>query len=389
MTKRGSGMAAVSLALMALVACGEQGAAVPAGPATASDAAAPASVPAGSGPGVRPESRAFSEWLGTCDNGNGCVAYTGTDEGGWLMVRQAAGPDARPDIRIGVSAFSRGDSVASVRLTIDGQNQMLTATPDGSLSHAVPADQVGTVLARLASARTLMIDQGDTVTRLPTAGASAAFLWIDEKQGRLGTTTALIRRGDRPATVVPAAPVLPGVTAAAIVDQGALAGAGHPGARGAGGELTLPAALEALPAVRQCREDTGYSPDLQKAVLAARLSAGTELWGVPCDAGAYNAMYDLYLTGPDGTNPVKATFPGWEPREISEGDIAGDGLVNPVFDARTNTLRHFVKARGIGDCGIDQTWAWTGKAFVLTRETSMGQCWGMISHLWPTTWRTR
>lgn len=377
-----------TLALISLVACG-QGGAAPADTAATTQTVDQGTTPTATGPAVRPEDRTFTEWLATCDNGNGCVAYTGTDTGGWLMVRQAAGPDARPEILAGLSAFSGEDTVQGVQLNIDGERQTLVAGPEGTMSYAVPADRVRAVLGRLASARTIMVGVGETQASLPTAGASAAFLWIDDRQGRLDTTTALIRRGDRPASSVPAAPTLPQVVAAASVDQGAFGGASDPGEQGGEADLTLPAPIEALAAVKQCRADTSYNEYFQKAVMAARLSADTELWGVPCGSGAYNAMYDFYLTGPNGANPRKADFPSWEPREITEGDIVGDGLVNPVFDARTNTISHFPKARGIGDCGMIQTWAWTGEAFVPTREAFMGNCWGVFSDLWPTTWRTR
>jgi Protein of unknown function (DUF1176) len=380
---------AMLLALAGLVACGDGGSGAPDANDGLAQPAVMATATAASSPAVRPEDRTFTEWLAHCDNGNDCVAYTGTDTGGWLMVRQGAGPDARAEILAGLSAFAGADTVEGVQLNIDGQRQTLETGPDGTMSYAVPTDRVGAVLARLASARTIMIGLGETQASLPTAGASAAFLWIDERQGRLDTTSALIRRGDRPASAVPVAPALPQVVAAASVDQGTFAGAGDPGEQGAQAGLDLPATIEILPEVKQCREDTSYNAYLQKAVLAARLSPTTELWGVPCGSGAYNAMYDLYVTGPNGETPKKADFPGWQPREVTEGDIVGDGLVNPVFDARTRTISHFPRGRGIGDCGIVQTWVWTGDAFVLTREASMGNCWGMVSSLWPTTWRTR
>jgi len=373
------------LALAGLVACGPSGP----GPAGTASVAAAGKANAPSPPAVRPETRTFSDWYASCDNGNDCFAFTGTDAGGWLMVRQPAGPDAAAQILAGLSAFSGDEAYRIVPLGIDGEQQTLIAEPGDVPAHSVPAESVRATLARLAAARSVTLGAGEAETSLPAAGASAALLWIDEKQGRLGTITALIRRGDRPASSVPAAPGLPRVQAVAAIDQGRFAEAGDPGEQGAEADLTLPATLEALTEVKQCRADTDFNPYLQKAVLAARLSPATELWGVPCDAGAYNAMYDFYLTGPGGTSPRKAEFPGWEPREITEGDIAGDGLVNPVFDAASNTLSHFPRARGIGDCGTIQSWAWTGEAFVLTGERSMGDCWGMPSTLWPTTWRTQ
>jgi len=374
------------LLLSGLVACNDSEG--PAALARATESPA-AGIETQSGPAVRPETRSFRDWYASCDNGNRCFAYTGTDTGGWLMVRQDAGPDAKPDILVGGPPFADETADGDLSLTIDGQRQRPGKVRGDTQSYAVPAGDVPDTLRHLASARTLSVGTGEGETVLATAGASAALLWIDERQGRLDTTTALIRRGDGPASAVPPAPALPRVVAAIPVEQREFANASDPGEQGAEANLILPAAIEALPEVKQCRTDTAFSVYLQRAVLAARLTPDTELWGVPCDAGAYNALYDFYLAGPNGTNPRKAEFPSWEPRERTEGDIGGDGLVNPVFDAGSNTLRHFMRARGIGDCGTVQTWAWTGTAFVMIEEISMGNCWGMHPDLWPTIWRTR
>ena len=65
----------------------------------------------------------------------------------------------------------------------------------------------------------VMTIRGASTQDVSLHGAAAALLWIDEKQGRLDTPTALIRRGSRPAALVPIAPPLPTVTPAPAVDQ--------------------------------------------------------------------------------------------------------------------------------------------------------------------------
>jgi hypothetical protein len=66
-----------------------------------------------------------------------------------------------------------------------------------------------------------------------------------------------------------------------------------------------------------------------------------------------------------------------------------NSTVNGAYDPKTRTLSAFAKGRGIGDCGSAQTWAWTGDRFVLTQESTMGECAGVPSDLWPVAWRTR
>lgn len=380
-----SALTAGLLAALSVAACGSENAReAPAAAAAATETAA--STPT-QGP-VQPEIRQFREWHAVCDNGNRCAAYTGSDQGGWLMVRMDAGGEARPEILAGLSALSGEDAVEGLRLGIDGQARTL-GSGNRETGSPLAAGEVRGALADLAAARDLSLSLGETRAALPTAGASAALLWIDERQGRLGTTTALIRRGDRPATAVPAAPPLPQVQAAPSVDQGSLAGAADPMEDGDTAGIPLPAAVEALERVKACRAETSYNAYLQKAIFAARLGEDVQLWGVPCFSGAYNAGYDLYLTDGQGGSPRLAEFPTWQAKAPAEGDIAGEGLVNPVYDARTNTLRHFPRGRGLGDCGTMQSWTWTGRAFVLNAERTMGECWGIAPDLWPTTWRTR
>ncbi|WP_175724569.1 DUF1176 domain-containing protein, partial [Burkholderia ambifaria] len=58
-----------------------------------------------------------------------------------------------------------------------------------------------------------MVSFGDPAAartpRVSLSGLNAALLLIDDTQGRIGTVTALLRKGTRPASSVPAAPALP------------------------------------------------------------------------------------------------------------------------------------------------------------------------------------
>lgn len=371
----------------ALAACGQgepAGARTP--PAPVGQTSATASSTPTAAPAV-PETREFRDWRAVCDNGNRCAAYSGSDDGGWLMIVMDAGPEARPALSGGMSAFSGTDPVDGMSLIVDGKATRLRAGAAGSGASVAGARDAAAMTPTLAAARAIQLKVGETAVTIPTSGVAAALLWIDERQGRLGATTALLRKGDRAALTVPEAPALPVVAAAPAVAQTGLEGANDP----QGGEDTvdipLPAPIEALPAVKACREQTSYNEHLQKAVLAARLGRGVELWGVPCDSGAYNATYLMFVTGANGADPRPADLATWHPDETEEG--RGEGLVNPGYDPATRVLTHFPRGRGIGDCGVIQSWIWTGRAFAPSNERSMGDCWGMRSSLWPTTWRTQ
>ncbi len=338
----------------------------------------------GSGPAeatarVQPADRTFRDWLVGCDNGNDCVAFGGPTEGGigWIRVALSAGGAARPTVIAGMwPPEGPQDAAAPLQLEIDGRAFTLALDdPSDTGTGKVAPAEVDAVLRALGAARSLRMVMGSESVVLSPNGATAALLWIDERQGRLNTTTALARRGDRPASTVPAAPALPVITPAPAADQ--------TGMTGADGGAALPAAFRNLASVKECRENLDWNPELFKAVTTDRLDADTELWGVPCDAGAYNLSLRYYITGPGGSAPRALSF------QATEGGELQDVLTNPEYDPDARTLRQFAKGRGIGDCGTFQKWTWTGREFVLSEEFGMGECWGVPFDLWPSRWRTR
>jgi len=319
-------------------------------------------------PAMATESRAFRDWIAVCDNGNACFAYGPGREGfGWIRVAIEPGPDAGPQVSAGYWPEEAGTTRA-FSLTIDGAVYPMMLSNNEPVAAEVPAAKALEVVRALAGGSTARIS-GDHEISL--SGAAAALLWIDERQGRVDTVTALRRPGQRPASTVRAAPPLPAVSPAPAVSQ---TGFGEQ-------NQTLPAALEAVPAVAECRAETAEHW-VGKEVMSARLDASTELWAVPCFAGAYNMGHDWYITGPGGRDPRPA-------RLSSASGETGAGTINGGYSPETRTITAFAKGRGVGDCGAASTWTWTGREFVLTRELEMQACWGVPADYWPTTWRTR
>jgi Protein of unknown function (DUF1176) len=371
-----------------LAACGQS--------EPAPDAKAPAASPsvsaATAGPAIAqpamiaPATRTFRDWQAVCDNGNACVAWAGSDTG-WIRVALDAGPQAVPTISAGSWALGEvGEDPKALALRIDDRPFAVRSGPRDAANAAAGESRARAIVAALAAARSVEITSGAESESLPAAGASAAFLWIDERQGRLGTTTALIRRGDQPASAVPAAPALPRIRPAPAIDQGPFRGGEDPQGDDVEPTVKPPASIEALAEVRQCRADTNEF--LRTAILAVKLGPDAELWGIPCDSGAYNATYRLYVSRAGGVAPRPAVLPTAEP--LTEGDLGGAGtwLVNPNYDVRTQTLTVFPRGRGLGDCGTITQWVWTGAAFALSEQRTMGECSGMNPDYWPTTWRT-
>jgi len=358
------------LAAMALAACGqaEQTAAASAPGQEASPRNAAAA-------GAPSESRQFRDWLAVCDNTNDCVAFGPASEGtGWVRVGSAAGPDGARTVTVGFWPSNSDAVTGAITLNLDGRAHV--AAPVAGDHEPVGVAQIraadaAAVASALAAGQTLTLTAGGETVPMSLSGASAAMLWIDERQGRLNTPAALVRKGGSAPTPVPGPASAPRVVAAPPIAQTGFGDTGQ----------TLPAPLEAIAAVKACRAETGDS-GMSDEVMSARLDANTELWAVPCFAGAYNIGHDWYLTGPGGRDPRAASL-------VSASGETGAGTINGGYDPETRTLSAFSKGRGISDCGTASTWTWTGRAFVLTEETEMTECWGVPADLWPKTWRSQ
>ena len=322
---------------------------------------------------ARAETRKFREWLAVCDNGDACAAFAPAAEGltGWLRLSRDPGPADRPVIMAGLAAAPDKGDEAPLTLTIDGRvfPTAPVAASDDQIQVGAIRQNTLAVADALGSGRRLTLSRGEQTVPISLSGAAAALLWIDERQGRLATTTALAQRGRKPPAAALSAPPLPAVAPAAAVSQARLP------------RPALPAAFEARPDVRQCRSDTRFSPPFQSSVTVDRLSPDVELWGVPCFAGAYNFSFRYFITGPGGADPRPVAFP--------TSRAPTDEVVNGRYDPASRTLSAFDKGRGLGDCGVASTWVWAGRAFVLKAEREMRECWGVPADLWPTTWRTR
>ena len=362
-------MRVIALATMAtlLAACGEDQAAKAGSRPDSPSAADPS-------PAARTsEQRKFRDWLAVCDNGGTCNVFAPAPTAtGWVRITMPAGPDATPGVVVGFWPESGGAFDGPVTARVDGVVfEARPETGDGALPVAVVApDQARALIDAMAQGAAMALNAGSETIPVSLTGAAASLLWIDERQGRLGTTTALIRKGSRPASSVPAAPAPPRIEPAPAVSQ-----AGYGDQEG----QILPAAVEALPAVVQCRAETDFNPDLQKVISSARLDANTVLWSVPCGAGAYNFVNALFTSTPQGTNPRRVTFPSASGEPL-------DMLVNAAYDPTTRVIDAFNKGRGLGDCGMADSWTWTARGFVLKSSSEMSECWGVPSEYWPTSW---
>ncbi len=220
---------------------------------------------------------------------------------------------------------------------------------------------------RTARAMQLIGETGLPVGTLSLEGVSAALLYMDERQGRAGTVTALVRRGERPATAVPATERLPEIRLA-------------PEPEDAGQYSFDEARIAALRRQAGCEIGEVGGPDEQETIS---ISTGRTLILLACGSGAYNVSHIPFIAAAGGERIVPAPFDGG--RDLDERGQAT--LVNAQWDSNRRLLTQFSHGRGLGDCGTKSAWAWDGTRFRLVREERMEECRGARTFI--PTWRAR
>jgi len=326
-------------------------------------------------------SKDLRDWYAACDNIRTCAALAVTDKslGSYLRIDRDGAPNAAPRVTIVVAA----DKELAFDMAFD--DPAIPGLPKGPFKVAnddttkieIAAGNVETMLAALRKAQKLTITYTDaankkpderTIAEISLSGAAAAMLWIDEQQKRLGTVTALARRGDKPASSVPAPPPLPVVRA--------------PKAGNTAIPKTFPDTLMA-----RAKEVCGEEEDKPKAGDINRLSGNLLLFWIGCPdlSGAYNFYSAPLMAAPNTLQSAKLVrFP--PPPDVKPNQESAV-LTNPHFDEKTMTVSEFSKGRGIGDCGSSTDWTWDGKAFRVTRHAIMPVCGAVMFDEWPPLYR--
>lgn len=297
----------------------------------------------------------FKDWTAGCDNGRACMAVgqynPENNELASIVVERGPGAEELPLIW-----FRKDDDGAIIDLAADGKRLgvKLLVDADGS-NITVDFDSVPVVIDALKSAGSLIPMRGDGKPSWPLSisGASAAMRWMDEQQKRVGTVTALVAKGSRPASAVPAAPQVPLVTSPR--PSGAI-----------GTKLTNAEIAQIQEEHAECTDE-----ELDNKAEYARIDSRTTLAIVTavCGSGAYNYYGIPILIRDDGK------------REVANIDQNGNGVVtmNLSWDDSTHILSSYFKGRGFGDCGGGYDWAWDGTRFRIVGQKIMDDCRGAIT----------
>lgn len=305
--------------------------------------------------------KVFSDWIVGCDNGRACQASGLQPEGDFdaltMVVTRKAAAGAMPEISINT------DQEHVAALAVDGRKLSIRTIMAAGVVSVSPKDSRAFVETVRPARRLGLLDaNGVEIGHASLSGFTAALLYMDDQQKRVGTVTALIRKG--PATSVPAPPALP-----AIVSPLA--------------PKLPPLRLGKADIARETRTLECEAADSGNfETLYARLDTQTSLallpW--PCGNGAYN--YFAYALLIDQKGKVRAARFDAPPGMGEEND---NSVVNADWDEATRRLSTYAKGRGLGDCGTMQSFAWDGTRFRLVEQSEMGECRGSVDYIM--TWR--
>lgn len=291
------------------------------------------------------EERQFGDWTAYCAADGLCRAVAG--DGPVLMLERHA-DQTYWELSLDLAPATAGyDSPFDI--SVDGSGQTFEHAevgPYGSptryyfLSAKAQAMLDAMILGQTVDFDYTGEEAIEASARFSLAGLSAALLWIDEAQRRIGSERVT---GEPPYRLLPA-----GLEA-------------DP-------NLAVPADLvETHRADAEC----GQFEELANGrdIVVARLGEDRTIAMLPCYAGAYNFSAKVYVI--EGQTFALQHF-----AEYSDYTSwsSTDELVNAWYDPDTGEIGTFNKGRGIADCGSSGLWRWTGDYFRLEQYSYKGDC---------------
>jgi hypothetical protein len=292
------------------------------------------------------ETRTFGDWIAGCDNLGACTAVSLADgdreqDPAQLVIRWDGARGAQPRLDLPPPAEADG-----WYLSVDGKQVARGAASWSGL----PARRLIGQMSR-GQRLELKSPMGLEVQNSSLSGLTAALLFIEDRQGRVGTSESIIRPGPRP----------PGPlrTASAVL-------------RTPPRSSLPPPAINAAPLFANdgCEQESLKSDVPQIVRLDAKSTLVLVRWR--CGHGAYNFNFNAMIADNAGRlRPAQLDFPGGMSGERDSND-----LTNAGWDAGRRRLTAHPLGRGIGDCGVHNEYVWDGARFRLALRTVMPECRG-------------
>lgn len=317
------------------------------------------------------EFKTFKDWAVACNNVRTCTALALLPEDGenapalWatLHFSRSGKPNALPELSlIWTDAELPEKAIGKPILLRMGKDNLsigkLTPQQQKTGNIRIPAASATKLLAGLPKAETLEVTLAGQTQPISLNGLNATLLYIDEQQQRLGTNSALLRKGNKSMTAQP--PALPAIPAVLPPSTALPVPTG------------LPEMVRRLaPAAQECETEQEALTD-----FAVALDTKHYLVGLACGMGAYNTNTRLFIVPKPRNRQTETTI---QPAVLEQQ--TGNDITNLDFNAKTGILSEYNKARGLGDCGVYSEWVWDGKQFLLLKRDVMESCMGIREFL--------
>lgn len=342
--------------------------------------AAAASVGLASANPVPGKIEVFKDWAVGCDNGGDCraISFTGKESGGsfddWggpISVVRTANRDGILRVRV---MFTEVNEIDRYQMIVDGKLVDTGPIVKGDYPIEIVGEDAKKVATAIVRGRELTVTgpSDEILTKISLSGSAAALRYIDQKQNRTYTRTALVAKGRR--TFKPVQVEIPIV----------------PVSRWTKSER-IPTTTEIVNLVEnsKCKEDRFGVVEDQVYPIGQKDGTYRALVLMACGSGAYNFSSAAYVGEIVGSEADGARWT-FTPAEFDiQPAWGGEGrsplLINAFWDETDQTLGSYAKGRGLGDCGSAESYVWDGTQFRLIEASNMPECRG--AYEWITTWR--
>lgn len=298
------------------------------------------------------------DWEVACDNTLTCRAagYQADDDNRPISVllTRKAGPRQTVTGKLAISGddydrLTLLQKPIRLKMLINSRAYGEVTIKPTSYKGALTAHQAAVLVSSLAHKSKIEFVKGNVVWHLSDQGGAAVLLKMDDVQGRVGTTGALIQKGPAGEGQVRAPLSAPVVIAASVVKQNRGLN------RFSAGESSY------LRGVLRNSVNEDDCPKLyQKGTDDSRLSiqslAGKKLLASTlCWTAAYNAGTGYWVI--NDSRPYKPVLVTTIGTSYSDGEIIS-----------------YQKGRGLADCVGVEHWNWSGRHFVHTESLTTGMC---------------
>ncbi len=299
-------------------------------------------------------------WQVACDNTRTCRAAGYQDDSdnnpvSVLLTRKAEPRQAvQGELKLGDDDRTQNiQTDFNVSMLINGKRFGNISIAAGDLSGVLSAAQVNALLASVRQDSRIEFVSNNNRWTLSDKGAAAVLLKMDEFQGRLNTTGALIKKGSLSEAKVLAALPKPVIVAAKVP-------AANPQKLS---QQRIPVDIKTLQAglkatINPEKDDCPMLTEPQEEateITVIRLNDQKLLASTLCWHGAYNEGYGYWLI-----NAKQPYAPVLVTASVSD------------YDEGTLYANH--KGRGIGDCWSSDVWVWDGRQFIHTESSTTGMC---------------